>query len=100
MPKRHLSLVTPGTEVRTVMPRRPRNAEVRTREYLTEAEIERLLKAARSNRHGHRDQTMILTAYRHGLRVSELVDLRWVQVDFDKGTLHVRRLKQGLPATH
>jgi integrase len=43
---------------------------------------------------------MILVAYRHGLRVSELVDLRWDQVDFRMATLHVRRAKQGTPSTH
>ena len=42
-------------------------------------------------RWGHRDATMVLEAYRHGLRVSELVDLRWDQVDFKTATLHVRR---------
>jgi type 1 fimbriae regulatory protein FimB/type 1 fimbriae regulatory protein FimE len=71
-----------------------------TREHLTEAEIEKLLKAAGQNRWGHRDATMILVAYRHGLRVSELVDLRWDQIDFDHARLHVRRVKQGTPATH
>ena len=58
------------------------------------------MKAATGNRHGHRDATMILVAYRHGLRVSELVDLRWDQVDFRAATLHVRRLKAGTPSTH
>ena len=43
---------------------------------------------------------MILVAYRHGLRASELVDLRWDQVEFASGTLHVRRVKQGTPSTH
>ena len=43
---------------------------------------------------------MILLAYRHGLRASELVDLRWDQVDFNRAVLHVRRVKQGTPATH
>jgi type 1 fimbriae regulatory protein FimB/type 1 fimbriae regulatory protein FimE len=43
---------------------------------------------------------MILVAYRHGLRVSELVDLRWDQADFRTATLHVRRVKQGTPSTH
>ena len=43
---------------------------------------------------------MILLAYRHGLRVSELVDLRWDQIDFNHATLHVRRAKKGTPATH
>jgi integrase len=43
---------------------------------------------------------MVLVAYRHGLRVSELVDLRWYQVDDRTGNLHVRRAKRGTPATH
>jgi len=76
------------------------NADLRTRAYLTEAEVERLLIAANGNRWGHRDATMILVAYRHGLRVSELVDLRWDQVEFGSGTLHVRRVKRGTPSTH
>ena len=58
------------------------------------------MKAARGNRWGHRDATMILVAYRHGLRASELVDLRWDQVEFRTATLHVRRVKQGTPSTH
>src|SRR5664280_2007062 len=100
MAKAHLKLVTPATVKRTVPPKRPPNADLRTREYLTEAEVERLMKAATRNRWGHRDATMILVAYRHGLRASELVDLRWDQVDFATATLHVRRVKQGTPATH
>jgi type 1 fimbriae regulatory protein FimB/type 1 fimbriae regulatory protein FimE len=79
---------------------RPPNRELRSREHLTEAEIEKLIAAAKGNRHGHRDATMLLIAYRHGLRSSELVDLRWEQVDFASATLHVRRVKQGTPATH
>ena len=58
------------------------------------------MNAARKNRWGHRDATMTLVAYRHGLRVSELVDLRWDQIEFASGTLHVRRVKQGTPSTH
>ncbi len=73
-----LTLVAPTTEIRTVaMPTRRPNAELRTREYLTEAEVARLTEAAKGNRYGHRDATMIAIAYRHGLRASELVDLRW-----------------------
>jgi type 1 fimbriae regulatory protein FimB/type 1 fimbriae regulatory protein FimE len=98
--KSHLSLLTPATEKRTVAPKRPPNADLRTREYLTQAEVERLLKAARGNRWAHRDATMILMAYRHGLRASELTDLRWDQVDFATAALHVRRVKQGSPSTH
>ena len=98
--KSHLKLVTPNTENRTVTPLRRKNAELRTREYLTDAEVASLTEAAKGNRHGHRDATMILVAYRHGLRVSELVDLRWDQIDFERATLAVRRAKKGSPATH
>ena len=100
MAKRHLKLVAPTTVNRTVIPKRLPNDKLRTREYLTAAEVERLMAAARKNRWGHRDVTMILVAYRHGLRASELVDLHWDQVDFASGALHVRRLKQGVPSTH
>ena len=100
MAKSRLKLVAPTTEKRTVTPTRRPNAEVRTREYLTEAEVDRLADAAKGNRYGHRDATMILVAYRHGLRVSELVDLRWDQIDFHRATLAVRRVKQGSPSTH
>src|SRR5208282_1621916 len=77
------------------------NADRRSREHLTPAEIDRLIDAARRlGRHGDRDATMILLAYRHGLRVSELVGLRREQVDLRQGMLHVRRCKNGLPSTH
>jgi type 1 fimbriae regulatory protein FimB/type 1 fimbriae regulatory protein FimE len=98
--KTPLKLVAPTTEKRTVTPRRRPNATYRTREHLTGAEVEKLIKAAGNNRWGHRDATMILVAYRHGLRASELVDLRWNQIEFNHSTLHVRRVKQGTPATH
>ena len=100
MVKHHLKLATPAIVNRTVIPKRPPNADLRTREYLTEAEVERLINAAKGNRWGHRDATMILVAYRHGLRASELVDLRWEQVDFRTATLHVRRVKQGSASSH
>jgi site-specific recombinase XerD len=100
MAKSHLKLVAPSTVIRTVTPTRLPNADLRTREYLTETEVERLMAAARKNRWGHRDASMILVAYRHGLRASELVDLRWEQVDFRTATLHVRRVKRGTPSSH
>jgi integrase len=91
----------PAIEKRTVvMPIRPKNADLRTREYLTDDEVQRLAGAVKGNRHGHRDATMILVAYRHGLRASELTDLRWDQIEFTSATLHVRRVKQGTPSTH
>ena len=65
------------------------------------AEVERLIVSAnKMGRHGLRDGTLILIAYRHGLRVSELVSLRWEQVDLPRGTLHVNRRKNGDAATH
>jgi integrase len=100
MAKAHLGLVSSATLNRTVGLKRPPNDDLRTREYLTEAEIERIMEAAKGNRWGHRDVTMILVGYRHGLRVSELVDLRWDRVDFRMATLHVRRVKQGTPSSH
>jgi integrase len=100
MAKSHLRVITPATEKRTVTPTRPKNAEVRTREHLTTDEVERLIASAKTNRHGHRDALMILLAFRHGLRAAEVIDLRWEQVDFKTATLHVRRRKNGTPATH
>lgn len=82
-------------------PRRQANSERRTREHLTPKEVDRLIDAAgRTGRHTHRDATLILIAYRHALRVSELVALRWDQIDFAQGLLHVARLKNGVPSTH
>jgi integrase len=100
MAKARLRLVAPATVKRTITPRRLPNAALRTREHLTEGEVERLMAVAKRNRWGHRDATMILVAYRHGLRVSELVDLRWDQVEFGTASLHVRRVKHGTPSTH
>jgi len=68
----------PNTLNGKVPPRRTPNKERRSREYLTASEVQALMDAARkTGRHGHRDATLILIAYRHGLRVSELVSLRW-----------------------
>src|SRR5450756_3006121 len=100
MAKTHLKLVTPATKKRAVTPRRRPNSELRSREHLTETEVEKLIKAGRGNRYGHRDTTMILVAYRHGLRGSEVCDLRWEEIDWNSATLHVRRVKSGKPSTH
>ncbi len=82
-------------------PGRRLNADYRDREYLTAAEIEKLLKAARKRgRHGQRDALAIMVAYRHGLRVSELIGLRWSQVDFTTARLTVHRLKGSTGSTH
>jgi type 1 fimbriae regulatory protein FimE len=67
--------------------------------FLTTSEMKKFLAAARQNRHGVRDFCLMLTAYRHGLRVSELVDIRLKDLDLETGRLFVRRLKGSL-STH
>lgn len=87
--------------MRSPPPRRRPNRTARTREYLTSDEVEQIIRAAaRVGRHAHRDATLILVAYRHGLRVGELVSLRWDQVDFKESVLRVIRSKNGSPANH
>jgi len=68
----------------------------RPKNFLTDAEIVSFLKAARKGRHGTRNYAMVLTAYRHGLRVSELINLRMADLDLNTGHLFVRRLKGSL----
>src|SRR6185312_15676225 len=74
--------------------------DLRTREHLTPKEVEQLIEGTKGNRWAQRDATMVLLAYRHGMRASELLDLRWEQVDLDHALLHVRRIKAGTPSTH
>jgi integrase len=100
MANSHLRAVAPTEILRTVPPKRGKNADLRTREHLTVDEVEALIEAAKGNRYGHRDATMVLLAFRHGLRASEVCDLRWDQVDFAGAVLHVRRVKNGTPSTH
>ena len=91
----------PNIENGKVPPRRRPNNEVRSREYLTQDELDALMKTAGDlGRHGHRNRTAILVAYRQGLRVAELVALRWDQIDLKQGLLHVNRLKNGTPSVH
>ena len=100
MTNAHLALVSPATDNRTVTPRRRPNRELRPREHLTECEVERLIEAAKDNRWGQRDATMILMAFRHGLRASELCGLQWSDVEFESGNVHLRRVKGGSTSTH
>ena len=91
----------PNTLNGKVPPLRRKNKDLRSREYLTTEEVDRLGSAARSTgRHGHRDMTMIIMMFRHGLRVSELVTLRWDMIDMKQGIMHVSRLKNGVSSTH
>ncbi len=90
----------PPDNILRKVPRRPKNSDVRSREHLTEDEVNALMKAAGNiGRHQHRDRTLILIMFRHGLRVSEAIDLRWDQVDFKVGSIYINRLKNGKPAT-
>jgi integrase len=100
MAKSNLKLVSPASEKRTVTPLRRPNRELRPREHLTEREVEKLIEAAKRNRWAQRDSTMILIAFRHGLRASELCALQWSDVEFETATLHLRRAKGGTTATH
>ena len=91
----------PTNEMWKVPPGRPKNADVRDREHLTPDEVASLMDAAgKVGRHRHRDKTLILTMYRHGLRVSELIDLKWESINFKQATIHVTRKKNETPATH
>src|ERR1700722_1799495 len=95
-----LRLVAPNNVFRSV-PTRPANSDLRPREHLTPAEVERLTKEARQGRYGHRDATLILIGFRHGLRASEICDLEWSQIELGRSaSLHVRRLKNGKPSVH
>ena len=71
------------------------------RKYLTEEQVMRLAAFARAgNRWAWRDATMILMAYRHGLRVSELVSLCWHDIDLDAQTIFIRRAKGSVSGEH
>lgn len=98
----HLPQTSKWAKQRNLPPIRQRNQASRTREYLTADEVERMMVAARhtGGRLAERDALLIIMAYRHGLRASELIALRWDQIDLKAGTLHVARLKHGSPSTH
>ncbi len=90
-----------SNNLRNVPPGRRRNTELRSREYLLPDEVGAMVdQAGKVGRHPVRDRTLILSMYRHGFRVSELIDLKWDQVDFRNAEMHVRRLKNGTPSVH
>ena len=93
-----MSETAPTTTNRTL---RLPNVAYRSREYLTEAEVTKLIDTARKRgRNGLRDSAAILLAYRHGLRAQELCQLRWSQIDLRHGRLHVNRAKGGQESVH
>lgn len=97
--KVHLRVISRGDP-----PPRQTNLARRSREYLTPAEVRALITAARNggrtDQYGRRDALLILMGYHHGLRVQELVSLRWDQVDFATASLTVNRIKQGKSCVH
>ena len=83
------------------MPQARKNRATQVRDYVLPNEVDRLLKATiDTGRHGHRNYTLILLCFRHGLRLSELADLQWKMVDFDRKLLHVSRSMQGIDSKH
>jgi integrase len=95
-----VQLRPPTSEKPTVARGRGKNRAYRTREYLTEAEVEKLLAAAGKGRNPERDRLLVLLAFRHALRVSELVDVRVDDIDLKAATIHIRRAKNGTPGIH
>ncbi|MEC4817298.1 MAG: tyrosine-type recombinase/integrase [Scytonema sp. PMC 1069.18] len=100
--KPHLRLVYDSEKPKVETPksepklRRPKNEDVRPREYLRPDEVEKLIAAAKSTgRNRLRDELLLLLMYRHGLRLNEAITLRWSDIDFDQAFMHVRRLKRG-----
>lgn len=92
---------TPFSAKLKLPPQKQKNVDLRTREFLSVDEIDQIRKAARDiGRHGHRDDTLILIMFRHGLRVGEVAVLRWEQIDFKQGFLYINRLKNGSSSTH
>lgn len=82
-------------------PQKPYNAMRRSREYLTHEEVEQLLRAARrQGRYKQRNATLMLLMYRHGLRVAELVRLRWERFDLKAALFHVQRVQNGVSSVH
>lgn len=77
------------------MPREPG-----LRDYLTRDEVASLLRAAKKSRHGARNHAMILLAYRHGLRASEVTGLRVSDLDLKRGTIYCRRAKNSRFSLH
>jgi integrase len=92
-----LTLQTRKSTEHVKAPRQRRKAP----RFLTEPQVEDLRQTVKkTSRNPHRDSTMILVAYRHGLRVGEVTDLRWEDVHLDRAEIYVRRLKSSKSTMH
>ena len=97
---RLVETATPNAVNGTKPPARMRNADRRPREHLSRDEVMVLIKVARANRQGARDAAAIWIAFNHGLRVSELCDLRWSDIAWQERRIMVRRLKGSQSGQH
>jgi integrase len=97
---RLVETATPNAVNGTKPPARMRNADRRPREHLSRDEVMVLIKVARANRQGARDAAAIWIAFNHGLRVSELCDLRWSDIAWQERRIMVRRLKGSQSGEH
>jgi site-specific recombinase XerD len=82
---------------------RPTNDSLRNREYLLESEITRLIAATKTNKDiffATRNHLIILLSYRHGLRISELIALKWAQIELEEARIHIKRLKGSNSGVH
>lgn len=70
------------------------------RRFLTAKEVQAMMQAARQGPTGERDYCLILLAFRHGMRISELLDLHYHDLDLNEGRVNVRRLKNGFSTIH
>lgn len=81
-------------------PKSRKYSDVRSREYLLPNEVDSLIKIARTTRNGLRDSTFVLLSFRHGLRISEGLRLKWSDIDFIGNGIHINRLKGGISGRH
>lgn len=70
------------------------------RRYLTGKEVQAMMQAVCYGATGARDYCLILLAYRHGMRISELLDLHYQDLDLNEGRINIRRLKNGFSTVH